>query len=62
MGLAFPQMQFLETSARTAENVEAAFIKMAEQLIKSKAVKEKPVEQKVDVTAKPAEKQGGGCC
>ena len=27
-------MPFLETSARTAENVEAAFIRMAEQLIK----------------------------
>ena len=57
------QMQFLETSARTADNVEAAFTRMAEQLIKSKAVKEKPAEtNKVDVGAKPAEKAGGGCC
>ncbi len=29
-------MPFLETSARTAENVEMAFIKMAEQLMKLK--------------------------
>lgn len=29
-------MPFLETSARTAENVEMAFIRMAEQLIKMK--------------------------
>ncbi len=57
------QMQFLETSARTADNVEAAFTRMAEQLIKSKAVKEKPAEaNKVDVNAKPTEKAGGGCC
>jgi Ras-related protein Rab-1A len=28
------KMPFLETSARTAENVEAAFIRMADQLIK----------------------------
>ena len=31
-------MPFLETSARTAENVEAAFIRMAEQLIKLRCV------------------------
>lgn len=31
-------MPFLETSARTAENVEAAFIRMAEQLIKMRCV------------------------
>ena len=31
-------MPFLETSARTAENVEAAFVRMAEQLIKNKCV------------------------
>ena len=30
------QMQFLETSARTSENVETAFTRMAEQLIKNK--------------------------
>ena len=29
-------MPFLQTSARTAENVEAAFIRMAEELIRSK--------------------------
>lgn len=59
-------MQFLETSARTSENVEAAFTRMAEQLIKSKAVKEKPVENKVDIGGKDnkdgAGKAGGGCC
>jgi Ras-related protein Rab-1A len=32
-------MPFLETSARTAENVEAAFIRMAEQLIKMRCVR-----------------------
>lgn len=32
-------MPFLETSARTAENVEAAFIRMAEQLIKIRYVR-----------------------
>ena len=31
-------MPFLQTSARTAENVEAAFIRMAEELIRSKYV------------------------
>lgn len=31
-------MPFLETSARTSENVEAAFIRMAEQLIKLRYV------------------------
>jgi len=31
-------MPFLETSARTSENVEAAFIKMAEDLIKLRCV------------------------
>ena len=59
-------MQFLETSARTSENVEAAFTRMAEQLIKSKAVKEKPVENKVVIDGKDpkdgAARAGGGCC
>jgi Ras-related protein Rab-1A len=56
-------MQFLETSARTSENVEAAFTRMAEQLIKSKAVKEKPVDVVVPGAPKaPGEKAGGGCC
>ena len=31
-------MPFLETSARTAENVESAFIRMAEQLMKLRCV------------------------
>lgn len=31
-------MPFLETSARTADNVEAAFVKMAEQLIQMRYV------------------------
>jgi hypothetical protein len=31
-------MPFLETSARTADNVEAAFIKMAEELMRMKYV------------------------
>ena len=29
-------MPFLQTSARTAENVEAAFIRMADELIRAK--------------------------
>jgi hypothetical protein len=31
-------MPFLQTSARTAENVEAAFIRMADELIRAKWV------------------------
>ena len=41
-------MPFLETSARTAENVEMAFIKMAEQLMKLKMSK---VEEEDKATA-----------
>jgi Ras-related protein Rab-1A len=58
-------MPFLETSARTSENVEAAFIRMAEQLIKLRAA-QKDEEDKSKVALKPgqasAAKAGGGCC
>ena len=57
-------MQFLETSARTSENVEAAFTRMAEQLIRNKQKEDKPkAEATVDVNKKAGE--GGkkeGCC
>ena len=32
-------MPFIETSARTADNVEAAFVKMARELIKARCVR-----------------------
>ena len=58
-------MPFLETSARTSENVEAAFIRMAEQLIKLRAA-QKEEEDKSKVALKPGQassaKASGGCC
>lgn len=57
-------MPFLETSARTAENVETAFIKMAEQLIKLRLSKSEE-EDKAKVTLKAQQEQttkSGGCC
>jgi Ras-related protein Rab-1A len=59
------QMPFLETSARTSENVEAAFMRLAEQLIKAKAAaaSEEASSSSVDIGAKPrADKAGGACC
>lgn len=57
-------MPFLETSARTAENVAPAFLRMAEQLLKLRAQqKEEDEKAKVNLDAQPAKKEGsGGCC
>lgn len=54
-------MPFLETSARTAENVEQAFNRMAEDLIKIRADAEKEPRDKVSLEPAPAAKKGG-CC
>ena len=61
------QMPFIETSARTADNVEAAFTKMAERLIKLKANKEEEgaagklkLEKQQEQTKGGA--GGGKCC
>lgn len=54
-------MPFLETSARTAENVEQAFNKMAEDLIKIRADAEKEPRDKVSLEPAPAAKKPG-CC
>lgn len=55
-------MPFLETSARTSDNVEAAFIKMAENLIAMRQQVEAEPREKVSLDAAPAKKPGGGCC
>lgn len=55
-------MPFLETSARTADNVEAAFLKMSEQLVHARAAAEREeAAEKLDVT-KPTKTTGGGGC
>jgi len=53
-------MPFLETSARTSDNVEAAFIKMAENLIQMRADVEKETRDKVSLEPAPTKKTG--CC
>ena len=57
-------MQFLETSARTSENVEAAFTRMAEQLIKNKQLKEAPAPNPNENVDMNKRKEDGkkGCC
>lgn len=56
-------MPFLETSARTAENVEMAFIKMAEQLMKLKMSKvEEEDKAKVTLTQQQKQTAKPGCC
>ena len=57
-------MPFLETSARTAENVESAFIKMAEQLLRLKMSKSAEEDKaKVTLSAQKATAaSSGGCC
>ena len=56
-------MQFLETSARTSENVEAAFTRMAEQLIKNK-LQEAPAPNPNENVDMNKRKEDGkkGCC
>jgi GTPase SAR1 family protein len=57
------KMPFLETSARTAENVDSAFLRMAEQLLEAKldAAREDEKE-KVDFSKKSTGSTGGGGC
>lgn len=58
-------MPFLETSARTADNVENAFVKMAEQLITMRmAAAAEPAKPApgVDLEAGKKKASGGGCC
>jgi Ras-related protein Rab-1A len=58
-------LPFLETSARTADNVEAAFKEITEVLIKSKVSKREEAEKsRVELKAQKAQTQAGGknCC
>lgn len=57
-------MPFLQTSARTAENVEAAFIRMADELIRAKSASSDAPGDTVAVTEKGGggSGKGGGCC
>jgi Ras-related protein Rab-2A len=56
-------MPFLETSARTAENVEAAFVKMAETLMKLKLSKaDEEDKAKVTLKAQKETTKANGCC
>lgn len=58
-------MPFLETSARTADNVENAFVKMAEQLITMRmAAAAEPAKPApgVDLDGGKKARGGGGCC
>jgi Ras-related protein Rab-1A len=56
---------FLETSAKNSSNVEAAFVKMAEE-IKNRVGNVPAKQQANKATIKPGEsvsvKQEGGCC
>lgn len=52
-------MPFLETSARTADNVDAAFLRMAEMLLSARTQVEKEEETTVDPT-KPSGSGGSG--
>lgn len=54
-------MPFLETSARTAENVERAFTKMAEELIEMRA-KAAPSEEADVALISPKKTGKGKCC
>mmetsp|Transcript_2901 Transcript_2901/g.5095 ORF Transcript_2901/g.5095 Transcript_2901/m.5095 type:complete len:202 (-) Transcript_2901:661-1266(-) len=57
------QMEFLETSAKTSENVEQAFITMTREIMKSMA--SAPMQGKretVNVSGSDAEVGGSGCC
>ncbi|CAE7889589.1 RAB1A [Symbiodinium sp. KB8] len=59
------QMPFLETSAKTAENVEEAFFKMAENLIEKRSKGPVELDEDTLVTSLSATGGGGGkgkCC
>jgi len=53
---------FIETSAKTATNVDAAFLTMAKELIKMRSKIKGPEDGKKGVALGGAEKGKGGCC
>ncbi|KAA8496791.1 Ras-related protein ORAB-1 [Porphyridium purpureum] len=56
-------MKFLETSAKTAENVQLAFTTMTREIMSS--IQSAPIQGKqgtVNVSGSDAEVSGGGCC
>jgi len=56
-------MPFLETSARTADNVSTAFLRMAEQLVAARLESEKAdKEEGLDITKATKPSGGGGGC
>jgi len=56
-------ISFLETSAKTATNVEAAFLTMAKELIKMRDGSGKSPDNGGAVTLEPTPaRKGGGCC
>lgn len=57
------KMPFLEASARTAENVEAAFIKMAEELISMRDARgPDEAADTIKATAEDGKKRKAKCC
>jgi len=61
-------LPFLETSAKTSENVEAAFLAMASELIKAKGSKsskssDAPTRKRLSLSSQPTPAQNNqGCC
>lgn len=58
-------ISFLETSAKNATNVEAAFLTMAKQLIQAKelqGVKQSPPNQSVLINSNDNDRKGRACC
>jgi Ras-related protein Rab-1A len=55
-------VSFLETSAKTATNVDTAFLTMAQELIKNKSQDTGKDNNQSIVTIKRNQKSGGGCC
>jgi len=60
-------LPFLETSAKTSENVEAAFLAMASELIKAKGSKTAapadPARKRLSLNGQPSTQQSNqGCC
>ena len=57
-------LPFLETSAKNGENVEAAFLAMASELIKAKGSKSNvsPSTQRKTPLTQQAPQQDQGCC
>ena len=55
-------MPFLETSAKSAENVEQAFLTMAQALIKIREARGATAGANAAVDLKKKKSSGGGCC